>query len=101
MYRSLTTLAKWAFGLDGLRNLRFLVWGNFGFHGRWSSSPKWIASRNADYRGEGFDESCQTARDPCLVRLVSEKGDVGLRELVNTHEDFFTACSKDYLMDDD
>ena len=94
--RNLLALAKWAFGPNGLPNLRILTWGDFGFFGRWDAVNP-LYCRNADCSDEDSNELSRTAHQQCPFRQL-RKDDVELRALVRCHEDFLSACPGDSLM---
>jgi hypothetical protein len=86
----LLKFARWAFGPEGIPELRILAWGDFSHSGRWAESNVLLCR---DQSIESAGTNFRTLRD----------SDFNYWDLVDENMDMLSACSPDHLLwaDDD
>ena len=90
--RSLLALAEWAFGPNGLPNLRILAWGDFGYYDRWVGVNKLYCRKEGAQHCTSTSDIRQSA-----FREVGRR-DYNLREFVKKNQDMLAACPGDSLL---
>jgi hypothetical protein len=83
--QELVKFARWAFGPEGMPELRVLEWGDFSHDGRWDESNALLCrDQSLEPTGTNF----RTLRDSDYIYW----------DLIDENMDMLSACSTDHLL---